>query len=237
MVTVWSILPVMSALPEQRIAWRPLGEILVSRGLVSEMELHDALRQQKEEGGRLGEILFARGLVSAVDLRDALAEQHGLDLRVESLGGQARVTSAEEQRSTFPLGWLLIQRGKITEAQLDAALAEQSASGRRLGQILIATGAISSFDLAAALAEQQGLLIAGRDLAQATTDGYVGNGHWYEVRELIDGTSYRLYASRNFMDATDLAFAILGEWEPKELHVICAKADSNGELCWQYPPV
>src|SRR5438477_459958 len=70
----------MSALPETRLAWRPLGEILVQRGLISEIELHDALREQQHEGGRLGEILFARGVVSAVDLRDALAEQHGLDL-------------------------------------------------------------------------------------------------------------------------------------------------------------
>ena len=73
----------MSVQPEPRLAWRPLGEILTERGLISQLELEDALREQEEEGGRLGEILFARGLVSGVDLRDALAEQHGLDLRVE----------------------------------------------------------------------------------------------------------------------------------------------------------
>jgi hypothetical protein len=225
----------VTALPESRLAWRPLGEILVARGLVSEIEVHDALRQQREEGGRLGEILFARGLVSAVDLRDALAEQHGLDLRVESLARHAPITSPEQQRNSFPLGRLLVQRGQITEAQLDAALAEQAVTGRRLGQILIATGVLTSFALAAALAEQQGLITAQHDLQQTARNAVSGRQRWYQVREISNGTSFELYSSRNFLDATDLAFAVLHEWEPKELHVICV-ADDGDELCWQYPP-
>ena len=221
----------MSALPEQRLAWRPLGEILVQHGLISELELHDALREQQHEGGRLGEILFARGLVSAVALRDALAEQHGLDLRVESRAAP-RQASVEDQRSSFPLGRLLVSRDQITEAQLDAALAEQSRTGQRLGQILIATGVVSTFTLAAALAEQQGLLSASRDLHE----GLLPRPRLYEVREVDGGQSYSLYSSRNFLDATDLAFAVLHEWEPKEIHVVCIAQDQDEEVCWRYPP-
>jgi len=96
-------LPV-SALPEARLAWRPLGEILVERGLITELRLQQALRDQQVEGDRLGEILFARGWVSGIDLRDALAEQHGLDLRVEQPTSHAGVASAEAQRNTIRLG-------------------------------------------------------------------------------------------------------------------------------------
>jgi len=188
------------------------------------------------QGEVLGEILFARGLVSGIDLRDALAEQHGLDLRVEQPASHAGVASAEAQRSTIPLGRLLIQRGRITEAQLDAALAEQAANGKRLGQILMASGAISTFVLAAALAEQQGLLAASRDLDKSIEEGFLPRATRYEVREVDGGKSYRLYASRNFLDATDLAFAILNEWEPRELHVVCVADDRPEELCWQYSP-
>jgi hypothetical protein len=223
----------VTAQPEPRLAWRPLGEILVERGLITQLELQDALREQEEEGGRLGEILFARGLVSGVDLRDALAEQHGLDLRVEARTAPAlKVTSAEEQRTSFPLGWLLVKRGQLTESQLDAALAEQATTGQRLGQILIASRAVSTFTLAAALAEQQGLLNAGRDLRK----NFLPRPRLYELREIDDGTSYFLYSSRNFLDATDLAFAVLHEWEPKEIHVVCIAAEEDEQLCWRYPP-
>jgi hypothetical protein len=218
----------MSALPERRLAWRPLGQILVERGLISELELHDALREQQNEGGRLGEILFARGLVSAIALRDALAEQHGLDLRVES---RSAPVSAEEQRRSFPLGKLLVQHGHITESQLDAALARQCETGQRLGQILIASGAVTAFQLAAALAEQQGLLAETREL----TNRLAPKPRLYEVRETVDGESYCLYSSRNFLDATDLAFAVLHEWEPKEITVVCNAQDEDEQLCWKLP--
>jgi hypothetical protein len=223
----------MSAVPEQRLAWRPLGQILVERGLITELELHDALRAQQHEGGRLGEILFARGAVSAVDLRDALAEQHGLDLRVESRGaGGSGVRSPEEQRQSFPIGRLLMEHGHISEAQLDEALAEQASTGQRLGQILISKGVVTAFELAAALAEQQGLLAASRDLEARL----VPRPRLYEVRELVEDRSYCLYTSRNFLDATDLAFAVLHEWDPKEIHVVCVAQDEDEQVCWKYPP-
>ena len=228
----------MSALPAARLAWRPLGELLIERGLISPVELEDALGVQKQEGGRLGEILFERGCVSALDLRDALAEQHGLDLRVERPPtGRIQPTPAERLRGSVPLGKLLVRRGHITHEQLDAALAEQSQSGERLGQILIASGAVSAFVLAAALAEQQGLVTASQELWEAAQNHTSGEERRYEVREIANGNDYRLYVSRNFLDATDLAFAVLNEWEPRELHVVCIADGVGEELCWRYPPV
>ena len=57
---------------EQR---RPLGEIFVERGLVTDDELDHALQIQKEGGEKLGEILVAQGSITRLQLASALAEQ------------------------------------------------------------------------------------------------------------------------------------------------------------------
>jgi hypothetical protein len=64
--------------PDQ--AWRPLGKLLVDLELLTESQLDRALTAQREEGGRLGEILVSRGLLSGGELAQALAEQHGVEL-------------------------------------------------------------------------------------------------------------------------------------------------------------
>ncbi|HEY8629393.1 MAG TPA: hypothetical protein VIL73_02460, partial [Gaiellaceae bacterium] len=45
-----------------------------------ESQLESAHSVQREEGGRLGEILVSRGLLSGGELAQALAEQHGVEL-------------------------------------------------------------------------------------------------------------------------------------------------------------
>jgi hypothetical protein len=64
-------------------SWRPLGELLVEKGLVTERELEHALAVQKETGRLLGAILVERGYVSGPALAVALAEQYGVELRTE----------------------------------------------------------------------------------------------------------------------------------------------------------
>jgi hypothetical protein len=60
--------------------WRPLGRILVDLEFLTETQLERALGLQQKEQGRLGEILVSRGLVSGDELAQALAEQHGIEL-------------------------------------------------------------------------------------------------------------------------------------------------------------
>ena len=67
--------------PEQ--AWRPLGNVLVDLEFLTESQLERALAAQREEGGRLGEILVSRGLLSGAELAQALAEQHGVELAAQ----------------------------------------------------------------------------------------------------------------------------------------------------------
>ena len=64
-------------------SWRPLGELLVTKGLVTEDELNRALKEQEETGRLLGTILVERGFVSGPALAVALAEQYGVELDTE----------------------------------------------------------------------------------------------------------------------------------------------------------
>jgi hypothetical protein len=63
--------------------WRPLGELLLEKGLVSPDELELALTEQAESGRLLGAILVERGFVSGPALAVALAEQYGVELATE----------------------------------------------------------------------------------------------------------------------------------------------------------
>jgi hypothetical protein len=73
--------------PEGRLnGWRPLGRILVELEFLTETQLERALALQQEEQGRLGELLVSRGLVSGPELAQALAEQHGIELEPQVEG-------------------------------------------------------------------------------------------------------------------------------------------------------
>jgi hypothetical protein len=74
----------LAAVPfESQQEWRPLGNLLVDLEFLTESQLERALAAQREEGGRLGEILVSRGLLSGGELAQALAEQHGVELEAQ----------------------------------------------------------------------------------------------------------------------------------------------------------
>src|SRR4029077_19965848 len=66
------------------ITWRPLGQLFVERGLITQDELEEALVEQQETRKRLGAILIARGLVSGPELTSVLVDQLGMELTKES---------------------------------------------------------------------------------------------------------------------------------------------------------
>jgi predicted transglutaminase-like cysteine proteinase len=55
-----------------------IGEVLVSRGKLTPFQLKEALRIQKREGIPLGNVLLSQGVVNSADLRLALATQSSL---------------------------------------------------------------------------------------------------------------------------------------------------------------
>ena len=63
-----------------RHSGRPLGELLVGRGLVSEDQLREALTKQTTSGKRLGNLLVELDLLGERALTDVLAEQLGLEV-------------------------------------------------------------------------------------------------------------------------------------------------------------
>jgi hypothetical protein len=54
---------------------RPIGQILVEKGEISEVDLQAALEEQEHSGRRLGEILIEQGRTSWLALARAIAEQ------------------------------------------------------------------------------------------------------------------------------------------------------------------
>jgi hypothetical protein len=82
------------------IAWKPLGELLVERGLLTTKELADALREQEATGERLGAILVARKAVPSVVLTTVLAEQVGVELETQGGFGSGLFTKLAKRHGT-----------------------------------------------------------------------------------------------------------------------------------------
>jgi len=57
---------------------RPLGEILVEKGLITEPQLAEALRLKQEWGSRLGDVILSTGWVRPQEFYCALADHFGL---------------------------------------------------------------------------------------------------------------------------------------------------------------
>lgn len=66
--------------PTGQVASPKLGEILLASQKLSRHDLDRALEVQRSMGGRLGHLLISLGLVSEVDVYTALAQQSGLSL-------------------------------------------------------------------------------------------------------------------------------------------------------------
>lgn len=64
--------------------WKPLGSLLVEKGLVTQEELDIALVEHERTGRRLGEVLVDLGVVSGSGVTKVLLEQLGVDLSRES---------------------------------------------------------------------------------------------------------------------------------------------------------
>jgi len=74
--------------PERR--WRPLGSLLLSKGVLAEPALRGALAVQREHPERrLGELLVDGGHLSGATLAAVLAEQHGVGVEPQKLDVEA----------------------------------------------------------------------------------------------------------------------------------------------------
>ena len=125
-----------------------LGELLVQEGLVTQVQLVDALTRQRLQGKRvaLGQILVSQKVVT----------QRQLDTVLDTFGKRPR------------LGDVLVRHGAITPQQLEHALATQKKTHGPLGQVLIKLGYVDDPGMRQALAIQ--LEIPYLDLERMTLD-------------------------------------------------------------------
>ncbi len=76
-----NLLNLVSAQPvAQSMPRKPLGIGLVTRGAITQSQLHQALDLQITQNARLGEILVGQGWTDRSAVLEALAEQNGLPI-------------------------------------------------------------------------------------------------------------------------------------------------------------
>jgi len=219
-------------------SWRPLGELLVEKGLLTSPELEAALAEQKRSGRLIGEILVESGSLSAFSLARLLTEQHGVELQA---AGTAEPDGSSRLRTAWrPLGKVLVEKGYLTKAELRRALAEQRESGGRrlLGEILVAEGFLSGISLARALAEQNGVELDPSDLAVETVLQTSAPGKViYEVREVVYEPRYKtqevVYESASFLEAVDYAAEFVEDADPDGVEIQRVDGQSR-ETVWTY---
>jgi len=61
----------------RRISKKPLGQVLLERGLITADQLEKALEIQKERGGLIGQILVSLGYVNEEQIAHAITVQYG----------------------------------------------------------------------------------------------------------------------------------------------------------------
>jgi hypothetical protein len=215
--------------------WRPLGELLVERLLLTADELDAALAEQRRTGRLLGQLLVEWNFISPEQLTCALAEQYGVELEVVAAAtpDESPPAPAPETSPPRPLGRLLLEKGVVTQAELDSALEVQRTSGRRLGEILVEAGCVSWTTVAATVAEQHGVVnVDVRALREVSAppspSAAPAPPPVYEVRAGFA----TLYRSESFLEATDFAFEEL-ETEPAELKIV-RRSGANEEEVWRY---
>ena len=77
----------------------PLGEVLVSMGLIKAEELQSVLARQKADGRRLGDLLVADGRLSRDQVSRAIAQRMGVDFQSLADGVDPGVAHLVDDRS------------------------------------------------------------------------------------------------------------------------------------------
>jgi hypothetical protein len=206
--------------------WRPLGALLVERGLLTHGELEHALAEQRRSGRLLGQILVDADYLSGFTLTRALADQHGVDVRSKARPPEI---AAAEGSTWRPLGRLLLEKRLVAPTELEQALEEQRQRRARLGEILVARGYLTGLSLARTLAEQHGLDATPMNDVETAVKPDAPAEPLYEVWKL----GLRVYATPNFLDAADVASELVQDGAPNGLVIQKTRGDER-ETVWTY---
>lgn len=119
---------------------RPVGNILLEQGLVTEAHIGEALKAQHELRLKpIGEIISAHANIPKEIIEQVIQEKYRKD------GGSYKLKTGE----------ILIEAGLLTKEQVETAMATQSLGKRKwIGELLIDLGYITEAQLLAALAQK-----------------------------------------------------------------------------------
>jgi predicted RNA-binding Zn-ribbon protein involved in translation (DUF1610 family) len=163
-----------------------LGRIAVEKGLVSEAQLKECVRDQMAAPPGtekpLGVVLLAHGLIGQKQLEELLGEQN---LRIRSLDAFQK-----QQRVEYLFGQLLVKLNKATQIQVNKCLEAQQRMAEkgvspvpRIGEVLVEHGYITRETVAEILRMQNKELLfctgCGRQLNIVDLEG----GKTYRCRE------------------------------------------------------
>jgi hypothetical protein len=164
------------------------GDLLVQLGLVSAVDLHDALIVAPQFGLPIGRTLMLSGRLTENELEVAIELQTLINQQQVSMEQAKKIATdvrggvpplvalrnagavAESEKTT--LGQLLYEAGLVTNEQIDQAQKSSYRMGMQLGRVLVLNGAITHQILAKALNAQQ--LLRDRKISKAQAVGMLG---------------------------------------------------------------
>lgn len=136
---------------------KPLGELLVSKGLITQQQLQGALEEQRQTKEFLGTLLMRKGWLRRQDFLQTFSEQMGLPLvslssvRVDWVVARKFSPTAVVDHRSLPIA---MDRASVTVAVVNpldvwgVEAIEREAGGRKIRLVLI-----SEEDFASALAQ------------------------------------------------------------------------------------
>ena len=101
---------------------KPIGQLLLEKGLITEAQLTRALRTQREIGGRLGSILVQEGYVSSDDLLSLLEQQLGIETtRLDHINPDPEILYLvpRDLATKYKAVPLSLEKGVLTVATVD----------------------------------------------------------------------------------------------------------------------
>ena len=105
-------------------AKRRLGDIIVERGLVTPLQLDEALKVQRESGGKLGEVLVELGFMTRVALAGVITEQWD-SLRLASRSRKTPQPRTRMETETQPSVVEIALRERLEALTVEVAARDQ----------------------------------------------------------------------------------------------------------------
>jgi type IV pilus assembly protein PilB len=215
----------------KRVNRARLGELLVSEGVISQDQLHEALREHRRSKERLGAVLARRGLVTEERLVELLSKEHGLP----SVDIRQQVVSAEivalvpahlaRKHEVLPLSRV---DGALTVAMSDptnvVAMDEIAAATRLTVLPVVAAGAAIRAAIERHYAKPVGNSSSLDDVLSELNDATVEvvseddtrvQSEVVELRDAADGAPVVKFVNKVLLDAIRRGASDL-HWEPYE---------------------